>query len=152
MDPNDPNSPPDQASPKVIKLIDFDTSSRYDPTSPKSKSVVGTHGYIAPESYKGEYTPSSDLWSVGVIFYVLMTGDMPFENALFDKAEESDNTVGRGIEHMHEVLQDQKVDWDCPPWPDFPLARDLCQRLLVFDPEVRSPSAKDALSHAWLRE
>merc|ERR1719271_813704 len=150
-DPNDPLSPPDAASPKVIKLIDFDTSWKIDPSTPKSKSVVGTHGYIAPESYRGEYTPSSDLWSVGVIFYVLMTGDMPFENALFDKAEDHDNTVGRGIERMHDVLKDQQIDWECPPWPDFPLARDLCKKLLCFEPEARSPSAKDALQHVWLQ-
>jgi len=149
-DPTDPNSPGSPGSPKVIKLIDFDTSQSFGPTSPKSKSVVGTHGYIAPEAYKGEYTQASDLWSVGVIFYVLMTGDMPFENALFDNVEECDNTVGRGIEGMCEVLQNEKIDWECPPWPDFPMARDLCQRLLAFEPEARSPTAKDALNHPWL--
>jgi serine/threonine protein kinase len=143
--------PQDPSSPKTVKLIDFDTSSKWDPKTPKTKSVIGTHGYIAPESYKGEYSPVSDLWSVGVIFYVLMTGEMPFDNTLFDEVEEMDNTIGRGIEAMEEVLKEQVIDWECQPWPEFPLARDLCQRLLAFNPMDRSPDAKSALNHPWLQ-
>merc|ERR1719198_1644131 len=82
-------------SPKTVKLIDFDTSSKWDPKTPKTRSVIGTHGYIAPESYKGEYSPASDLWSVGVIFYILMTGDMPFDmDAIFDGSQSADTLVG----------------------------------------------------------
>ena len=69
---------------------------------------------------------------------------------MFDNVEDVDTTVGRGIEEMYEVLKREQIDWECPPWPDFPMARDLCQKLLAFEPEARSPSAKDALSHPWL--
>ena len=35
-----------------------------------------------------------------------------------------------------QVLKNEQIDWECPPWPDFPMARDLCQKLLAFEPEV----------------
>lgn len=54
---------------KQLKLIDFDTCQDFGPDSPKAQRIVGTPGYIAPESFKGDYTPASDLWSVGVILY-----------------------------------------------------------------------------------
>jgi serine/threonine protein kinase len=62
----------------TIKLIDFDTCQEWTPQSPKSKRIIGTLGYIAPEGYLGEYTPLSDLWSIGVILYILMTVRTPF--------------------------------------------------------------------------
>eukprot|EP00444_Apocalathium_aciculiferum_P020543 CAMPEP_0183464994 /NCGR_PEP_ID=MMETSP0370-20130417/146475_1 /TAXON_ID=268820 /ORGANISM="Peridinium aciculiferum, Strain PAER-2" /LENGTH=247 /DNA_ID=CAMNT_0025657177 /DNA_START=1 /DNA_END=741 /DNA_ORIENTATION=- len=57
------------ASPKTVRLIDFDTCLEWSPATPKSKRFVGTPGYIAPEALMGELSPQSDLWAVGVIFY-----------------------------------------------------------------------------------
>lgn len=64
-----------------LLLIDFDTSMFIDDPSGNSndavtphRRLVGTYGYLAPEVLKsGCYTPASDLWSVGVILYILMT-------------------------------------------------------------------------------
>mmetsp|Transcript_116265 Transcript_116265/g.205586 ORF Transcript_116265/g.205586 Transcript_116265/m.205586 type:complete len:373 (+) Transcript_116265:76-1194(+) len=137
---------------KSIKLIDFDTCQEYEPMSPKAKHVVGTMGYIAPEALKGEYTPASDLWSVGVILYILMTGDMPFDvDSIVDDPAET--TVGSStMEQLYEALKDVHIDFECEPWPSFPQARDLCMELLAFSADDRSPSAKHALQHPWLRE
>merc|ERR1719160_2355677 len=65
-------------SPKTVKLIDFDTCMEWTPVTPKSKQFVGTPGYIAPEALLGDACPQSDLWSIGVICYILMTGETPW--------------------------------------------------------------------------
>eukprot|EP00434_Breviolum_minutum_P033919 symbB.v1.2.030012.t1/scaffold3338.1/size58854/6 len=67
-------------SPKTVKLIDFDTCQEWTPQTPKSCRFVGTPGYIAPEALQGQMSPQSDLWSVGVILYILMTGEMPWSS------------------------------------------------------------------------
>eukprot|EP00397_Hematodinium_sp_SG-2012_P017819 GEMP01018233.1.p1 GENE.GEMP01018233.1~~GEMP01018233.1.p1 ORF type:complete len:330 (+),score=81.39 GEMP01018233.1:229-1218(+) len=140
-------------SPRTIKLIDFDTCQDWTPESPKAQRIVGTPGYIAPESFRGDYTPASDLWSVGVILYILMTGDMPFGEEVFGDDIAGNNVVGGAkMEAIYDRLKDAKVDFSCAPWPDFPQARDLCQQLLAFDPGDRSPSAAAALNHPWLTE
>lgn len=146
----DPSTPHSAKNRKTIKLIDFDTCQEYEPTSPKVQHVVGTMGYIAPEALKGDYTPSSDLWSVGVILYILMTGDMPFATDLFSEDPGDTRCGSHSMEELYERLKTAEIDFDCEPWPSFPMARDLCQRLLAFDPEGRSPSARDALQHPWL--
>merc|ERR1712139_218688 len=48
------------------------------------------------------------------------------------------------------MLRQQQPDWECCPWPEFPLARDLCQKLLCFKVNDRIFSAKEALAHPWL--
>lgn len=146
---DDPSTPKDKQTKKAIKLIDFDTCQEYEPRSPKAKHIVGTMGYIAPEALKGEYSPSSDLWSVGVIFYILMTGDMPFSSEVFGEEPGDTRCGSRSMNDLYSRLQGAHVDFECEPWPSFPQARDLCKKLLAFSPGDRSPSARDALQHAW---
>jgi len=61
-----------------IKIIDFGTSVISAPES-RIKGCYGTPYYIAPEVLKKEsYTNKCDIWSVGVIFYILLCGYPPF--------------------------------------------------------------------------
>ena len=153
----------------VIKLIDFDTCDEIvsrrlslavtpsEKTNRKrSTRIVGTLGYIAPESFNGEYSTASDLFSVGVIFYILMTGDMPFDDSIFHSSVpgcEKDEFEIVGSNQSKQVLNNlmhATVDWNISPWPQMPTARDLCQKLLAFDPEDRITTCREALSHPWL--
>merc|ERR1712232_891748 len=100
---------------RAIKLIDFDTCQEYEPQTPKAKHVVGTMGYIAPEALKGDYSSASDLWSVGVILYILMTGDMPFDmDTIFDGAQSADTLVGSpSMEQLYDTLCRVDIDFEC---------------------------------------
>lgn len=135
-------------TPKTVKLIDFDTCVEWTPLSPKAQRFVGTPGYIAPEALLGEITPKSDLWSVGVILYILMTGETPWTSMV----SLEDGMVGSpGARRMYQSLKEETFEWDREPWPDFPKARDLCQRLIAFNLEDRMSSVQEVLDHSWFR-
>jgi serine/threonine protein kinase len=62
---------------KQVKLIDFGFSRAYLEGDTMS-AFVGTSYYIAPEVLAGSYTAASDLWSLGVIAFMMVTGQCPF--------------------------------------------------------------------------
>eukprot|EP00922_Rhytidocystis_sp_ex-Travisia-forbesii_P055187 GHVS01081733.1.p1 GENE.GHVS01081733.1~~GHVS01081733.1.p1 ORF type:complete len:1055 (+),score=169.52 GHVS01081733.1:257-3421(+) len=131
-----------------LALIDFDTCKLL--TSPPEvrdgrRRLVGTYGYLAPEVLKhGRYTAMSDLWSIGVILYILMTGIAPLP---------LESMVG-SRETLAVLLRAEKqgIDFNVPPLNDFPLARDLCRQLLCFDITRRCSSTVDMLAHPWLAQ
>lgn len=70
-----------------VKIIDFGTSITFKP-----KQVIherlGTPYYIAPEVLEGNYGCQCDLWSVGVIVYIMLSGCPPFNGADDDEIME----------------------------------------------------------------
>ena len=61
-----------------LKLIDFAAATQFEPGDIQNE-VKGTSYYIAPEVISGSYTSQCDMWSVGIILYMLLTGKPPFD-------------------------------------------------------------------------
>ncbi|KAJ9146967.1 hypothetical protein P3X46_029179 [Hevea brasiliensis] len=120
-----------------LKATDFGLSDFIKPGK-KFQDIVGSAYYVAPEVLKRRSGPESDVWSIGVITYILLCGRRPF----WDKTED-------GI--FKEVLRN-KPDFRRKPWPSISnSAKDFVKKLLVKDPRVRLTAAQ-ALSHPWVRE
>jgi calcium-dependent protein kinase len=120
-----------------LKATDFGLSDFIRPGK-QFRDLVGSAYYVAPEVLKRKSGPESDVWSIGVITYILLCGRRPF----WDKTED-------GI--FKEVLKN-KPDFRRKPWPNITLcAKDFVQKLLVKDPRTRLTAAQ-ALSHDWVRE
>ncbi|XP_030514533.1 calcium-dependent protein kinase 18-like [Rhodamnia argentea] len=120
-----------------LKATDFGLSDFIKPGK-KFQDIVGSAYYVAPEVLKRKSGPESDVWSIGVITYILLCGRRPF----WDKTED-------GI--FKEVLK-SKPDFRRKPWPSISSsAKDFVKKLLVKDPRARLTAAQ-ALSHPWVRE
>ncbi|OMO57048.1 hypothetical protein CCACVL1_26030 [Corchorus capsularis] len=120
-----------------LKATDFGLSDFIRPGK-RFQDIVGSAYYVAPEVLKRRSGPESDVWSIGVITYILLCGKRPF----WDKTED-------GI--IKEVLKN-KPDFRRKPWPTISnSAKDFVKKLLVKDPRARLTAAQ-ALSHPWVRE
>jgi len=161
------NGPEGDASPKTpkkvverVSLIDFDhADADYSPCSPSPKTdcVFGTQGFNAPEQYLGHSSPSSDLWSLGVILYLFMTGNMPYDVGRLEKEakKEHRNFSAEGTTWFHTVydkMMEAAPKWDCDPWLKNKACTDFCQKLLTFHAQARPQSAEAALLHPWLSQ
>lgn len=62
-----------------IKLLDFGTAFKMIKPKIKCSELVGTISYMPPEIIKGYFTDKCDIWSCGVIFYILLTTKSPFK-------------------------------------------------------------------------
>jgi calcium-dependent protein kinase len=62
-----------------IKLIDFGLSKKQKDGKKMLKTVLGTPYYMAPEVLDGKYDSKCDIWALGVLLYVFMSGYLPFQ-------------------------------------------------------------------------
>ncbi|XP_058044309.1 serine/threonine-protein kinase 17B isoform X2 [Ahaetulla prasina] len=103
------------------------------------REIVGTPEYQAPEVLNYDpITTATDIWSVGVISYMLLIHESPFMGA--DKQETYLNVSQVNVDYSEETFGSVSS-----------LARDFIQKLLVKNPEER-PTAEACLSHSWLRQ
>lgn len=76
-----------------VKVIDFGTALFYSPETRLSETL-GTPFYIAPEVLNGNYTEKCDIWSIGVIMFVMLSGTPPFNGRTDEQIMES---VKKGV-------------------------------------------------------
>lgn len=121
-----------------ICLTDFGFSTFYSDGVVMSK-VQGTPYYMAPEVLRKHYTSKCDVWSVGVVTYMLLSGSPPF----------SGNTETNQLKAvLFDSLEFPEARWG-GVMQDAPLAIDFCKAILTRDVDKR-PSADVALKHPWL--
>ena len=119
-----------------VKLIDFGTAKLFNEKL-KHNALVGSAYYIAPEVIRGTYDEACDLWSIGVIMYILLTGSPPFDG-------DSENEI------LQSVLIG-KYDTNLDTYQTLSnKAKDLIAKLLKLNPKERI-TAKDALLHPWFK-
>lgn len=116
-----------------LKIIDFGLS-RY--SADIMKSQVGTIYYVAPEVLYGEYTVKADIWSIGVVTYVLLCGFPPFNGG-------SEKTT-------YNIVKEGNLDFPSPAFDTVSSdAIEFVKRLMDKDPEKR-PTASEALLDPWI--
>ena len=71
-----------------LKLIDFGLSHMNLTHQSRMSDVVGTPYYVAPEVLKGKYGTKCDMWSLGVLFYIMLSGYLPFTGDVADEVYE----------------------------------------------------------------
>lgn len=119
-----------------IKLIDFGLSTHYTPGHRLSR-VVGSSYYVAPEVLKKSYTEACDLWSLGVIVYMLLSGAPPFYGRNDEAIKAS--IVNGEYTFPHELFRDVSDE-----------AMAFVSTLLSYNVEYRY-TAEQALTHPWLQ-
>ncbi|WVZ60134.1 hypothetical protein U9M48_010192 [Paspalum notatum var. saurae] len=119
-----------------LKAIDFGLSVFFKPGE-RFTEIVGSPYYMAPEVLRRSYGPEVDIWSAGVILYILLCGVPPFW-------AETEQGVARAILRGSLDLQRE-------PWPRISEgAKSLVRQMLQMDPKKR-PTAQQVLEHPWLQ-
>jgi phosphorylase kinase gamma subunit/serine/threonine-protein kinase Chk2/calcium/calmodulin-dependent protein kinase I len=122
-----------------VKLTDFGLAKSV--TDDGLKTFCGTPQYFAPEvlrrrhtvAGRGRYGKQADMWSLGVILYILLSGMPPFD-------------VSGGL----DAVADAKIEFPPDKWRNLSdEAKDLVRLLLMADPKKRI-SVKDACKHKWI--
>ena len=119
----------------TLRIIDFGLATQ----TVKDTKSVGTPYYMSPELIDGISVPKSDVWSVGVIMYQMLTGKFPF-NSSGDKNNLLDNIKKNpyNTKYLEEVEYSDEV-------------KDLIGKILVKDYNKRL-SSEECIQHPWFKK
>lgn len=127
----------DKTANSAIKATDFGLSSFFQEDQVFT-DIVGSAYYVAPEVLRRSYSKEADIWSCGVILYILLCGYPPFH--------------GDNEKKIFEQVVSKPVDFQSDPWPKISdPAKDCVRRMLTRDPKRRA-SAQQILQHEWMKE
>jgi calcium-dependent protein kinase len=119
-----------------IKLIDFGTSREFDPKT-KMQGTHGTPYYIAPEVLQHSYNEKCDVWSCGVILYIMLSGSPPFN--------------GNSDDDILNAVQRGQYSFDLPEFEQISdYAKRFITKMLMFNPKQRI-SVSEAINDAWFK-
>ncbi|VFQ63187.1 unnamed protein product [Cuscuta campestris] len=125
----------DEHSP--LKVIDFGLALFFEEEK-VYRGIAGSAFYVAPEVLQNRYGKEIDVWSAGVILYILLCGRPPFW---------ADNEKG-----IFKKILGGEIDLQTQPWPSISSdAKDLITKMLCMEPKKRITAAQ-ALEHPWLKE
>mmetsp|Transcript_37213 Transcript_37213/g.106291 ORF Transcript_37213/g.106291 Transcript_37213/m.106291 type:complete len:431 (+) Transcript_37213:2-1294(+) len=119
-----------------LKLIDFGFAKVWEPST-KLAASCGTLSYVAPEVLGKCYTSQCDMWSLGVVLFILLAGYMPFDGP----DSQQITMIKSGMYDMSEEQWTKVSD----------SAKELVKKLMVVDPQKRL-TAEQALAHPWIEE
>ncbi|KAL5744508.1 hypothetical protein ACOSQ2_027624 [Xanthoceras sorbifolium] len=126
-----------KASSSPIKLADFGLATYIKPGQ-RLHGTVGSPFYIAPEVLAGGYNQSADVWSAGVILYILLSGMPPFWG----------NTKSR----IFDAVREADLRFPSSPWDHISeSAKNLVRGMLSTDPSQRL-TAQQVLDHSWMTD
>mmetsp|Transcript_4010 Transcript_4010/g.5291 ORF Transcript_4010/g.5291 Transcript_4010/m.5291 type:complete len:520 (+) Transcript_4010:88-1647(+) len=118
-------------------IIDFGLSKMTDQPNDHMATRVGTPYYIAPEVLNRDYTKACDLWSIGVICYILLCGYPPFYG---------DNDAA-----IFKMIMSGTFDYPAQEWGNISQeAKDFIKKLLNLDASER-PTAAEAMQDKWFQ-
>uniref|UniRef100_A0A8C8C8G7 Striated muscle enriched protein kinase b n=1 Tax=Oncorhynchus tshawytscha TaxID=74940 RepID=A0A8C8C8G7_ONCTS len=123
----------------VIKIVDFGSAQNFNPLCLKQyNSSLGTLEYMSPEMVKGDVVgPPADIWSLGVLTYVMLSGRLPFQ----DKDPQQTETK----------IQIAKFD-PTKLYPNVSQSASMFLKKMLSSYAWARPSTKDCFTHAWLQD
>lgn len=116
----------------VVKLIDFGFA-KYQEIGQEINDLSGTPYFIAPEVLKGKYGRECDVWSLGVVLFLVLTGERPFSG------KTAPELYGRINMGKFEFPKGSSLS---------PQAQDLIKRMITVDVNKRI-TFEEALAHPW---
>ncbi|CAI5475243.1 unnamed protein product [Closterium sp. Yama58-4] len=120
----------------AVKVTDFGIAASIK-SGAKLTEFIGSHMYMAPEVVNKSYSAEADVWSAGVVLYVLLAGVPPFwastESGVLD------------------AIVSKPLNFSFPPWPSISKeAKGLIKEMLKKDPAERI-TLDAVLEHPWIK-
>lgn len=103
-----------------------------------AEKKLGVPWYVAPEVLTGVYNEKCDVWSIGVMLFVILSGRVPFD--------------GKDDEEIKDKIKKGAYAFEGSVWESVSAeAKDLIKQMLIYNPQRRI-SAAEAYKHKWFEE